>query len=144
MNYQTVMLQLPLVRDVSTSRITTPGEVQKCCSDIAQLAQETFMVVSLDARNNVINKTLCTLGIADAALIHPREAFRQAIQDNASAIVLVHNHPSGDPRPSLEDIKITKALIAAGEIIGIQVQDHVILCQNGKRSSIRKEGICKF
>jgi len=90
---------------------------------------------------------MITLGLANATLIHPREVFRPAIQDAALSIILIHNHPSGDISPSLEDLRTTKKLIEAGKIIEIEILDHIIIGkQNGEPHfmSFREEGICSF
>ncbi|GEM_PF-258045 len=89
--------------------------------------KEYFMVILLDSKNRIIADKIVSIGILNASLIHPREVFRDAIKDGANAIVLVHNHPSDDPTPSTDDIKITETLVKTGEIIGISVIDHVII-----------------
>ena len=108
-------------------KIVTPADAHSACRDIEALAQETFHVLTLNARNALINRHMVSLGVVDSALVHPREVFLTAIRDQASAIIIVHNHPSGDPCPSSEDIKITRQLVDAGKIIGIKVLDHVIV-----------------
>ena len=128
MNYSTAIVQLPLVREPGKQRIATPADAYRVCSDIADLAQETFHILALDAKNKLINRHMISLGLADASLVHPREVFRAAIgQDSASALILIHNHPSSDVTPSAEDIRITRQLIEAGRIIDIKVLDHVII-----------------
>jgi DNA repair protein RadC len=131
MNYNTALVQLPLVRETSRQRIATPADVYRVCSDIADLAQESFHVLSLNARHHLINRHMVSLGLVDASLVHPREVFRAAIFDGASAIalVLVHSHPTGDPTPSAEDVRITKQMIEAGRIVDIKILDHVIIGQ---------------
>jgi DNA repair protein RadC len=81
----------------------------------------------LNNKHRLLRRIRVTRGIANKSLVHPREVFREAIRENACAVVLAHNHPSGDPEPSLEDIRITNRLVDAGKIIGIQVLDHIIL-----------------
>jgi len=81
----------------------------------------------LDAKNRLKNRHMVSLGVVDAALVHPREVFRCAIESGASALLLVHSHPSGDPTPSTEDLRITRQLIEAGKIVDIKVLDHVIV-----------------
>ena len=127
MNYVTALVQLPLVKETRKDRVRSPADVARVCADIGELAQETFHVLMLNAKNNLINRQMVTIGLADASLVHPREVFRPAIVENASAIVLTHNHPSGDPTPSAEDIRITKQLIESGRLLNIAVQDHVII-----------------
>jgi len=89
--------------------------------------QEEFWILMLNTQNNVIGEQLISKGILDASIIHPREVFKPAIKNSASKIVLVHNHPSGDPTPSPEDLEITKRLKEAGEGLGIRVVDSVIV-----------------
>ena len=84
----------------------------------------------LDSRNNLIKISDISVGTLNANLVHPREIFVEALHQNAASIILIHNHPSGDPKPSDDDIKITKRLIEAGKIMGIEVHDHVILAGN--------------
>lgn len=146
-----VALTLPTVRETSVERCRTPEDCYRIMSDTAQLAQEAFSVLTLNRKYNMINRHLVTLGIMDASLVHPREIFRAAIHDGASAIVLSHNHPSGDPTPSAEDIRITRQLIEAGKIIDIEVLDHVIvgrttpaLPSSRPFLSLRESGLLSF
>ena len=148
--FLTALVQLPLVRQVVGTKVRTPEDVFKVGEDIAHLAQESFHVLALDAKNRLIGRCMATLGLVDTCLVHPREVFRGAIGLSASAIVLVHNHPSGDVTPSAEDIRITKQLIEAGKIVDIKVIDHVILGPETKGEerkvflSLREEGLCSF
>lgn len=89
--------------------------------------QENFYVLILNNANNIIKEELISKGVLDAAIIHPREIFKPAIKHSASKIILIHNHPSGNPSPSKEDLEITKQLIEAGKLIDIKVLDHVIV-----------------
>jgi len=89
--------------------------------------QENFYVLMLNTKNVVIKDELISKGVLDSALIHPREVFKPAIKNSAARIILIHNHPSGDPSPSEEDLDITKAIMEVGEKIGIRVVDHVIV-----------------
>ena len=88
---------------------------------------EQFGVVLLDTKHRVLRTTILSIGTLDASLVHPREIFREATAAGAAAIVLFHNHPSGDPEPSPDDVQLTKRLVAAGVLMGIDVIDHVIL-----------------
>lgn len=102
-----------------------------CRKRFARLAldakQEEFHIVTLNTKNYVTNTHLITRGTLDASLVHPREVFRPAIRDAAASVILVHNHPSGDPTPSKEDHAVTKRLESAGELLGIDVLDHIVL-----------------
>ncbi|MBU2576657.1 MAG: DNA repair protein RadC [Nanoarchaeota archaeon] len=93
--------------------------------------EEHFYVLLLDTKNNIIGEQLISKGILDASIIHPREVFKPAIKNSASKIILVHNHPSGDPSPSSDDLEITEKLISTGDEIGISVLDHVIVGEGG-------------
>lgn len=105
--------------------------IDYCRRAFARLAldrrQEEFHVVTLDTKLFPIRHHQITVGTLDASLVHPREVFRAAIRDAASSVLLVHNHPSGDPTPSREDFDVTRSLETAGKIIGIQVIDHIVV-----------------
>ena len=90
--------------------------------------REHFLVLSLDTRNHLINTHTISVGSLDTSIVHPREVFKEAISSSAASVIFAHNHPSGDPTPSEDDIKLTKRLVEAGEIMGIEVLDHVIIC----------------
>ena len=143
MNWQTIQASLPMVKETQNVKVKTPTELAALCQDLQNLAQECFQTITIDSKNNVIDRHLITLGLMDSSLVHPREIFRSAILDNAHSILLVHNHPSGDPTPSAEDIRITRQIIQAGKIIDIKVIDHTII---GRPSfySMREAGLCDF
>ena len=98
---------------------------------LRQEHREQFLVLLLNARHEVMAKETVSVGSLNASIVHPREVFRPAVLASAAAIVLVHNHPSGDPEPSEEDLTITKRLVEAGELLGIGVLDHVIVAGRG-------------
>ena len=93
--------------------------------------REHFLVLLLNARHEVMAKETVSVGSLNASIVHPREVFRPALLQAAASIVLVHNHPSGDPEPSEEDLGITKRLVECGELLGIAVLDHVIVASRG-------------
>jgi DNA repair protein RadC len=97
---------------------------------LSRLKQENFMIILLDSKNNIINEQIMFVGTLNALIVHPREIFKFAIKDSANSIVLVHNHPSGDCKPSSKDIKIAEKLEKVGEIIDINVLDNVIIGNN--------------
>ena len=99
---------------------------------------EQFGVVLLDTKHRVMRTTIVTVGTLDSSIVHPREIFREATAAGAAAIVVFHNHPSGDPEPSEEDVALTRRLIAAGVLMGIEVIDHVILA-NVRYCSMKEE-----
>ena len=102
---------------------------------------EHFYALLLDTRRRLLRKVALTRGTLDAAIVHPRDVFRHAVAANASAVVLVHNHPSGDPTPSKADITVTRDLIRAGRLLKIEVLDHVIL---GRRTDERERDYFSF
>jgi DNA repair protein RadC len=106
---------------------------------LRHLLQEEFHVVLLDTRHRLISTSLVTRGTADTSLVHSREVFREAVREGASAVILVHNHPSGDPRPSPEDRTVTRQLSEAGLVVGIPVLDHIIV-GDGRYVSMAEEG----
>jgi len=113
-------------------RIVSPTSAMRYCQrEFATMArhsaQEEFWIVTLDTKNQPINKHQITVGTLRNSLVHPREVFRPAIADAANCILAIHNHPSGDPTPSDQDISVTKRLHEAAEIIGIPVVDHIIV-----------------
>ncbi|MBM7854910.1 DNA repair protein RadC [Desulfohalotomaculum tongense] len=120
--------------------IQTPNDIATLMDEIRYLDREQFRAVLLDTKNQVITIETITIGILDSSLVHPREVFKSAIKRSAARIVLVHNHPSGDPTPSKEDINITKRLIEVGKIIGINILDHLII-GDGRFTSLKSEGL---
>ena len=97
---------------------------------IAGLKHELFKVAAVDGKNTLIKDTTISKGILDASIVHPREVFKFALNENASAVFLIHNHPSGVLKPSEDDLKITERLSSAGELMGIRIIDHVIIAEN--------------
>jgi DNA repair protein RadC len=102
--------------------------------------QEHVILLLLNTKNRVIQQITLTKGTLDASLLHPREVFREAIRHSASSIILAHNHPSGDPTPSSEDIQMTNRLHQAGQLLGIDLLDHVIL-GDGRWVSLKAQGV---
>lgn len=109
-------------------RLASPEEAGDFLLEELRWAErETFQVVILDPRCQVLGVETVAVGAADGVAVHPREVFRPAIRRNATAVILAHNHPSGDPAPSADDVGLTRRLVAAGRIIGIDVLDHLIV-----------------
>jgi DNA repair protein RadC len=94
---------------------------------LRDVKQETFSVILLDSKNRYIREETVALGSLNQSIVHPREVFRPAIQGAAASVILLHNHPSGDPAPSDEDVRVTERLVEAGKLLGIRVLDHVIV-----------------
>lgn len=118
-----------------TVKITSTSEAIAFCErEFQRLAidgvQEEFHIVTLDTKHKPILAHRITVGTLDASLVHPREVFRPAIRDAAAAVILVHNHPSGDPTPSREDHMVTEQLTEAGQMLGINVLDHIVVARD--------------
>lgn len=112
--------------------IKNPQSVVKALqAKIKDKAKEHFKLILLNTRNKIIGISTVSIGTLDSSLVYPREVFKEAIAHNAYSVILAHNHPSGDPEPSEDDITITSRLIEAGKILGIEVTDHVIISKNG-------------
>ena len=103
--------------------------------------REVFSALLLDAKNRLVRAVTVSIGTLTTSLVHPREVFKAAIRHSAASIILAHNHPSGDPTPSREDIEITEKLAEAGRVLGIDLLDHVILGSEGRFESLREHGV---
>ena len=109
------------------TRYTEPLQVFEAFRWLNQETKEYFLSLHLDGKNRIICIDIISIGSLNQSIVHPRETFKTALISSAAAIILVHNHPTGDPTPSREDLAITKRLCEAGEILGIKVLDHIII-----------------
>ncbi|ASS97503.1 RadC family protein [Peribacillus castrilensis] len=110
-----------------------------CMEEMRFLSQEHFVCLYLNTKNQVLQKTTVFIGSLNASIVHPREVFKEAFKRSAASIICLHNHPSGDPSPSREDIEVTKRLVECGKIIGIEVLDHIIIGEH-KYVSLKEKG----
>lgn len=131
-------LKLLQVREATTDQILSPALLFEMMSEEAKADRECFWAIHLNTKLMVIEKELVAMGSLDSAIAHPREIFRKAVLNSSSAIITVHNHPSGDTTPSKEDKEIWERLTKAGEILGIEVKDNFIIGSKGYYSE--KEG----
>lgn len=136
-----------LIRINEEERIKTKRDPKKIAKILHRIlmtededdrSKEHFWGVYFNSKNQIIRLDLISLGILNANLVHPRETFRPAIMSNAAAVIVAHNHPSTDPEPSEDDINVTKRLIEAGQILGIELLDHIIISKNGKHYSFMR------
>jgi len=112
-------------------KIKAPADIIKYVKNMLKgKKKEHFLIISLDSRNHPIKTSTISIGSLDSSIVHPREVFKEALACSAASVIFIHNHPSGDTEPSGEDIQITKRLMEAGTILGIDVLDHVIVCDN--------------
>lgn len=107
--------------------------------DMSSLQQEHFVALFLNVKNEIIHKETIFIGSLNASIVHPRELFREAVKRSAASIICAHNHPSGNPAPSPEDIEVTKRLVAAGDMMGIDVLDHIVI-GNHQFISLKEKG----
>ncbi len=141
--YTALRINVPCVREPTATLIRSPLDCRAALPEAADMAQEACFLLTMNRKNRLIQKHLVTLGVADASLLAPREVFLRAILDGASSLILAHNHCSGNPAPSAEDLAITRQMVAAGRIMGIEVLDHVIIGRPD-HFSIREAGLVDF
>jgi len=139
--YRALKIQVPMVREAQGPRICTARAVAEYCRDLEGLAQECFLVLSLNQKHQVIARRMVSLGSLTGAIVHPREVFRLALLDAAAAVIFVHNHPSSNPLPSKDDIELTARLVEAAKLLGLRVVDHVIVGRADEFFSFESEGL---
>lgn len=144
MSYRLPRYRVTLVREGSSNTdkktVHSPEDVHAIiAAEYADAVVETAMMLALDTKNKIIGVFTISTGSLNASIIHPRDVFQRAILANAASVILVHNHPSGDPTPSPEDVALTKKIVEAGRVLDITVLDHVI-CGEGNFVSLRERG----
>ena len=138
--------KLQLVRDPnspasSRAQVTCHTDAARLLRpDLEVLDREHFVVMMLDTKNKVIGLNTVAIGTVDSAIVSPRETFKPALLANATSIIVAHNHPSGDPTPSPEDIAVTRDLVEAGRLLGVQVLDHLIIGED-RFVSLKDKGL---
>ena len=132
-------MRLALIKEpgVKPLPINCPEDLERFVAPLKVYSEENFVSFHLDAKNQVIGYHIVSHGTVTASLVHPREVFKCALLANSHAIIVAHNHPAGSLTPSKEDLEVTKTLIKAGEILGVNVIDHIIVSSNGL-SSLRE------
>ncbi|MBC3898531.1 DNA repair protein RadC [Acetobacterium malicum] len=137
------VVSLKIVKESSilydVRRLSTPSEAAGLGKRFLEdLDREQVIVCCLDNKNQPVSINVVSVGTLNSSLVHPREVFKTAILSNAASIILFHNHPSGDPEPSQEDITITTRIKDAGLILGIELLDHIIIGSNGEFRSLKE------
>ncbi|HEY7647671.1 MAG TPA: DNA repair protein RadC [Methylomirabilota bacterium] len=121
--------------------LSTPSEVYAAFAPIMEdLRREVFRVALLDAQNGLLRDCVVSEGTLSASLVHPREVFKPAILESAASVVLLHNHPSGDPTPSREDVRLTRQLVECAKLLGLRVHDHLVIGR-GRFVSLAEQGM---
>ncbi len=123
--------------------IKSPAEVYQAAKQLLALHEEPeehFCILCLNTKNKIVGVHTISIGSLNASIVHPREVFKAALLNNANGIICLHNHPSGDPEPSREDIETTHRLVSRGNILGIKVLDHIII-GDGRYISLKEQGM---
>ena len=110
--------------------VSCPADTLPLLTELKGQRREHFLCLYLNARNQVVHKEVISIGSLSASIVHPREVFQVAVTRVAASIILAHNHPSGDVTPSKEDIELTRRMVEAGGIMGIDILDHIILSES--------------
>lgn len=121
-------------------QLVSPNAVFESVKEIRNSKKEHLLIIYLNVKNKEISREIISIGILTANLVHPREIFEPAVKNLAASIIVVHNHPSGETDPSDEDLKVTKQLVEAGKIMGINVLDHLIVSQDSF-TSFKEKGL---
>ena len=143
-----IFLNLKVVKETSgrydvRKKIQSPNDIFNIAQNVIHAnehAEENLWLITLDTKNNITGIFTVSTGSLNSSIVHPREIFKRAVLQNAASIIICHNHPSGDPAPSQEDINITKRIYDAGKILGIELLDHIIIGDN-KYTSLKERGI---
>ncbi len=121
-------------------KITSPRDALPFLEDIRKKKQEHFVVLSLDGGKGVMSRRVVSVGTLERSIVHPREVFSEVVAERGASVILSHNHPSGDKTPSRNDLEVTKRLVEAGKILGIEVLDHIIVTEDDY-FSFKEEGL---
>lgn len=143
--YRIPTFELALIREKSypadRKKISNPDDAYRIARlELDDAPNEKFLVIMLTTKNSVIGTSIVSTGVLNASLVSPREIFQRAILSNAASLICVHNHPSGDPTASSEDITLTKKLAEAGNLLNIPILDHVII-GDGRYISLKEKGV---
>ena len=140
--FRIALVREPGVRLAERPQVRVPAEAAPLLAQyIGETDREVFAVALLTIRHRVLGLHTVSVGCLTSSLVHPREVFKPAILAGAAALLLAHHHPTGDPEPSAEDIALTRRLVSAGQLLGIEVLDHVILGESGRYVSLRERGV---
>ena len=130
--------------DLDNKVVRSPNDAYRIIEmvlDLEHEATEKFGILTLNTKNAIAGVHVLSIGSLNSAIVHPREVFKAAILNNAASLICFHNHPSGNPEPSQEDISLTRRLVEAGEILGIEVLDHIIIGDEGRFISLKEQGL---
>jgi DNA repair protein RadC len=122
--------------------VQTPGDAARILAEyIGECDRERFVIAMMTVRGRLLGLHTVSVGCLAASLVHPREVWKPAILASAHSLIVAHNHPSGDPEPSTEDLVLTRRLVSAGQLLGIEVLDHLVLGESARFVSLRERGL---
>jgi len=140
--FRIALVREPGVMLAERPELRSPGEAAPILKQyIGDIDREAFVVAMLTVRHRLLGLHTVSVGCLTGSLVHPREVFKPAILSGSAALLIAHNHPSGDPEPSAEDIALTRRLVAAGLLLGIEILDHLVLGEAGRFTSLRERGV---
>ncbi len=140
--FRIALVREPGVKLTERPQLHTPAEAAPFLAQyIGDIDREAFVVAMLTVRHRLLGLHTVSVGCLTASLVHPREVFKPAILSGSAGLLLAHNHPSGDPEPSMEDIALTRRLAAAGSLLGIEILDHLVLGEAGRFVSLHERGV---
>lgn len=133
-----------MLYNIDTTSIDSPKTAAAIADKIFSLSEEAvevFGILTLNSKNRVVGAHIISIGTLDTSIVHPREVFKPAILNNAAQIIIFHNHPSGDPTPSKQDIIVTQKLVEAGKLLGIKILDHLVIGENDQYCAFSEKGL---
>ena len=140
--FRIALVREPGVKLSERPHLHTPGEAAPFLAQyIGDIDREAFVVTMLTVRHRVLGLHTVSVGCLTSSLVHPREVFKPAILSGSAGLLIAHNHPSGDPEPSMEDVALTRRLVAAGTLLGIEILDHLVLGEAGRFVSLHERGV---
>ncbi len=140
--FRIALVREPGVKLAERPELRTAGEAAPILKEyIGDIDREAFVVAMLTVRHRLLGLHTVSVGCLTGSLVHPREVFKPAILSGSAALLIAHNHPSGDPEPSAEDLALTRRLAAAGSLLGIEILDHLVLGEAGRFVSLRERGL---
>ncbi len=140
--FRIALVREPGVKLAERPELRSPSEAAPIVKQyIGDIDREAFVVAMLTVRHRLLGLHTVSVGCLTGSLVHPREVFKPAILSGSAALVIAHNHPSGDPEPSAEDVALTRRLAAAGSLLGIEILDHLVLGEAGRFVSLRERGV---
>jgi len=133
---------MKIIRELNENyKISNPSDIYKYLKEFENEDREYLIIIGLDTKNTPVYREICSIGSLDSAIVHPREVFKKAVMLSCKSIIMAHNHPSNNNKPSKEDIHITNIIKKGGKLLGIKLLDHIIIVKDDYRSIIDLESL---